>query len=167
MTIHQENVGAKKDSGVVGFAEHPHAQYLVFPKSLRRFDGRRVIGIKYELLAKGSRPGVKPPREEEREPAWQRMAKKPARNMREQSAKRATVIPFTTESKAHAPEPVEKARFSENVRKVETSPSRDASPKIDRAVIAEIKKAIKELRAGKAVPAYERLERIVAQAEST
>src|SRR5688572_25315198 len=55
MTIHQENVGAKKDHGTVGFLEEPQAQYLIFPKTLRAFSERKVIGINYELLAKSSR----------------------------------------------------------------------------------------------------------------
>ena len=37
LTIHQENVGTKKDYGMVGFHQEPNAQYLVFPKSLKAF----------------------------------------------------------------------------------------------------------------------------------
>ena len=51
LTIHQENVGTKKDYGMVGFHEEPTAQFLVFPKSLKAYVDRRVVGINYDLLA--------------------------------------------------------------------------------------------------------------------
>jgi hypothetical protein len=60
LTIHQENVGTKKDYGMVGFHEESNAQFLIFTKSLKTFADRRVIGINYDLLAKDSR-AVKPP----------------------------------------------------------------------------------------------------------
>lgn len=50
MTVVQETVGTKKDFGVVGFHRVEHASYWIFPKSLREFEGKRVIGIKYDLL---------------------------------------------------------------------------------------------------------------------
>src|SRR5439155_22235201 len=51
MTIKQEPVGTKKDVGIIGFVETKSASYLIFPKSLRAYEGRRVVGIKYDLLA--------------------------------------------------------------------------------------------------------------------
>lgn len=51
MTVHQHLRGSKKDFATVGLEPAPEAQYLVFPKSLRTFNGRRVVGIRYELLA--------------------------------------------------------------------------------------------------------------------
>ena len=36
--------------GEVGFKERKGASYLLFPKSLKRFENRRVIGIKWELV---------------------------------------------------------------------------------------------------------------------
>ena len=50
MTVIQETVGSHKDFGVVGFQPVEHASYWVSPKSLGKFGGKRVIGIKYELL---------------------------------------------------------------------------------------------------------------------
>jgi hypothetical protein len=35
--------------GMVGFKERKGASYLVFPKSLKRFENMRVVGIKWEL----------------------------------------------------------------------------------------------------------------------
>lgn len=52
MTVHQVLRGAGKDFGTVGiFKGERSVQLLVFPKSLRRFEDRRVIGIDYALLA--------------------------------------------------------------------------------------------------------------------
>jgi hypothetical protein len=36
--------------GEVGFHEHKGAQYLEFPKSLRRFAEKRIVGIRWELV---------------------------------------------------------------------------------------------------------------------
>lgn len=50
MTIKQENVGAKKDFGIVGFIEEKNVSYLIFPKTLRAFENHRIVGIKYNLV---------------------------------------------------------------------------------------------------------------------
>jgi hypothetical protein len=50
MTIHHETVGTAKDLGTVGHTEDAKSLLLVFPKSVKRFEGKRVVGIKYELL---------------------------------------------------------------------------------------------------------------------
>jgi hypothetical protein len=36
--------------GLVGFKERKGASHLVFPKSLKRFENKRIIGIKWELV---------------------------------------------------------------------------------------------------------------------
>jgi hypothetical protein len=51
LTVHRRLRGAKKDFGVVGLEPARNAQFLVFPKSLRSFADRRVVGIDYDLLA--------------------------------------------------------------------------------------------------------------------
>lgn len=48
MTIQQNDHDA--EFGVIDFCEHKGATYLVFPKSLKRFAEKRVIGIKWELV---------------------------------------------------------------------------------------------------------------------
>jgi hypothetical protein len=50
MTVVQEGAGSKADRGEVGFEPGPGRQFLVFPKSLRAFAGRAIVGIKYNLL---------------------------------------------------------------------------------------------------------------------
>jgi hypothetical protein len=37
------------DFGSVGFHKRKGARYLVFPKSLKRFENERIVGIKWDL----------------------------------------------------------------------------------------------------------------------
>src|SRR5437867_10701203 len=55
MTIRQERIGTKKDFGIVGFKPGPPSAFLIFPKRLDQFADKRIVGIKYELLA-GAEP---------------------------------------------------------------------------------------------------------------
>jgi hypothetical protein len=41
---------SETDFGIIGFKERKGARYLVFPKSLKRFAGKRVIGINWALV---------------------------------------------------------------------------------------------------------------------
>lgn len=50
MTLHQRSATTRTDYGMVGFEKNVPGQILIFPKSLRRFVGKRVIGVKYDLL---------------------------------------------------------------------------------------------------------------------
>jgi hypothetical protein len=50
MTIQQSGTGA--EFGCVGFVEGKGAIYLEFPKSLKRFEDKRIVGIKWELVKK-------------------------------------------------------------------------------------------------------------------
>jgi hypothetical protein len=43
MTVQKSESG--KDFGIIGFKERKGARYLVFPKSLKQFADKRVIGI--------------------------------------------------------------------------------------------------------------------------
>ena len=48
MTILQSEAGS--DFGLVGFKEKKGARYLAFPKSLKRFTDRRIVGINWDLV---------------------------------------------------------------------------------------------------------------------
>jgi hypothetical protein len=48
MTILKSESGI--DFGIVGFKESREARYLVFPKSLKRFAEKRIIGIDWALV---------------------------------------------------------------------------------------------------------------------
>lgn len=50
MTVHHETVGNAKDYGTVGYTKDKQALFFVFPKSVKRFEGRRIVGINYELV---------------------------------------------------------------------------------------------------------------------
>jgi hypothetical protein len=48
MAIQQSESGT--DFGMVEFSEGKGARYLAFPKSLKSFEGQRVVGINWELV---------------------------------------------------------------------------------------------------------------------
>jgi hypothetical protein len=48
MTIRLSEAGT--DFGVVGFGEGKTSRYLAFPKSLKRFEGERIVGIDWTLV---------------------------------------------------------------------------------------------------------------------
>ncbi len=48
MTIQSSEAGT--DFGEVDFRERRGARYLAFPKSLKRFAGKRIIGINWDLV---------------------------------------------------------------------------------------------------------------------
>lgn len=56
MTLLSETHGSKNDYGEVGFREKAHGQFLIFPRSLKPFEGMRVVGIKYSLLKGAEEP---------------------------------------------------------------------------------------------------------------
>jgi hypothetical protein len=51
MTVHHETAGNARDYGTVGYTKDKHALLFLFPKSVKRFVGRRIVGIKYDLVA--------------------------------------------------------------------------------------------------------------------
>jgi hypothetical protein len=48
MTVQKTESGT--DFGMVGFKERKGASYLVFPKSLKRFADKRIVGIDWALM---------------------------------------------------------------------------------------------------------------------
>jgi len=49
MTIQKSDTGS--EFGIVGFKEQKGgASYLVFPKSLKRFENKRIVGINWDLV---------------------------------------------------------------------------------------------------------------------
>ena len=49
MTVQKTDSGT--DFGVVGFKERRGASYLIFPKSIKRFADRRIIGIDWASVS--------------------------------------------------------------------------------------------------------------------
>jgi hypothetical protein len=50
MTMMPQIVGTKAAQGEIGLVKEKNNIYLVFPKSLKRFEGKRVVGIKFDLI---------------------------------------------------------------------------------------------------------------------
>ena len=48
MTILKSDSGT--DFGIVGFKESKEARYLIFPKSLKRFSEKRIVGIDWDVI---------------------------------------------------------------------------------------------------------------------
>jgi len=48
MTIQKS--GAGSEFGIVGFKGQKGASYLIFPKSLKRFENERIVGINWDLV---------------------------------------------------------------------------------------------------------------------
>ena len=48
MTVQKSESGT--EFGIVGFKDRKGASYLVFPKSLKRFENKRIVGINWELI---------------------------------------------------------------------------------------------------------------------
>lgn len=135
MTLHQELHGGKKDFGSVGFLKDRHAQVLVFPKSLRRFSGRKVIAIDYSLIVDG-----------QLSLAVDSMVKKA-------KAPLQVAVPAS---------PLRKPDLKVTAPPVSRSPKTGSSPPANmKKLLAEVKRAVTELAAGKSVPAYERLKRLL------
>ena len=85
MTLYQQS--GTTDHGIVGFEQGRSRQFLVFPKSLKPFDGQRIVGIKYELLEDAPVPkketsnkeSVKPTDDEKSKPALARKSSEPSK----------------------------------------------------------------------------------------
>jgi hypothetical protein len=48
MTVQASDSGT--EFGTVGFNQSKGARYLAFPKSLKRFEAKRIVGIKWDLV---------------------------------------------------------------------------------------------------------------------
>lgn len=61
LTIQQNPAGQTKDFGIVGFHKDGNVSYLLFPKPLTEFEGRKIVGIAYDAIHTPPRgPVVKP-----------------------------------------------------------------------------------------------------------
>ncbi len=78
LTVHQQNVGERKDVGKVGCESEGPVQVLVFERSLEEFEGMRVVEIDYDLLEEERRVPI--PRT--RSPGRNRISKAPRFSVR-------------------------------------------------------------------------------------
>ncbi|MES2572310.1 MAG: hypothetical protein V4710_19925 [Verrucomicrobiota bacterium] len=137
MSVHQEVVGSRKDYGEVGLASGKHHGLLLFPRSLKAFEGCRVVGLKYDLLA-SAEPAKSPA--PAKEPRKQRPAKKAP-------PPRLELIAFEPPVKQPAKPKAPKS-----------SSQRNTDQALESLSLA-VRRAMKELQAGKTVAAYQTLEK--------
>jgi hypothetical protein len=187
MTLHQDNLGNKKDFGEVGYTEGEKGSLLVFPKSLKSFEGLRVIGIDYELMAEPPTPKpAPPPRPAKSKPK----AKPPEPKLTPTLPRAAAAKPSPPVSQPPKPEPpapvvapppvpipkpkIEPLRIfrpeDEKPPRVGAAPKhepeRPKAPETDaqpdlKQLKQEIAKAMKKLEQGNQVAAYQILEKAI------
>lgn len=148
MTVHIHTVGSKKDYGEVGLVKNGQHMLLVFPKGLGAFEGRRVVGIDYDLLKEAAVRAVKKAKPaKEREPSVKSKAADSEKVLRL----------FRSEEEDQRETPTKKAK----PRAAKTPTSRPQPvPSAEAAMLRrQIKKAMKELQSGKAVMACHTLEK--------
>jgi hypothetical protein len=143
MTVHT-GTGAQTDFGAIGYAGDPQAQILIFPRSLKAFGGRKVVGIKYDLLHAEEESHPKQPVQ-----ARKASAKKPDKKA-EASGKR-------TARKSKPSAPVEKNVAQGKVLKF-PAPEEEGSDE-DSELKAAMRRALKALEEGKQVSAFHILQR--------
>jgi hypothetical protein len=137
MSIHQETVGTRKDYGEIGFTGGSQGQLLIFPTSLKAFVGKKVVGIQYELLA--NEPAA--------EPEEHRRASKAEAALKKQRPQKIVRFP---KPELAAPQP-----------SAGTPPAPTRQPESDRErILRGVRKAMQQLQDGKAVAAYQTLEKL-------
>jgi|HubBroStandDraft_6_1064221.scaffolds.fasta_scaffold60903_3 hypothetical protein len=176
MTLYQQS--GSTDHGIVGFEQGRSRQFLVFPKSLKPFNGQRIVGIKYELLEDAPVPEketakkepVKPVEEAGPKPAPARKTSEPSKQADRQVP---TVVPKAATAKQKDPAGKEsedqestKAAPEDNVVKFQ-KPEPAEPPAAERDDIKELKQRVREamdaLEAGKQVVAFNLLKSILDQ----
>jgi hypothetical protein len=175
MTLRQDNAGSKVDRGEIGFEEGPERQYLIFPRSLQRFTGQKVVGIKYDLITEPeiSKSQLAPPAREKK-----KRHLKPARSKPVARAL-ATALSSGGEESGHAPAGGERSdnragavpmshkqrqAAKPQIRRKREGTSKDIRQAAQRDEITAIKKlvlkAMSDLEKGKAVAAFNVLKQI-------
>jgi hypothetical protein len=183
MTVHQADIGSTADHGAVGFEPGTGRQFLLFPKSVRKFAGTRIVGIKYDLLATPVVPKsqrirlLPPPKRRKADPQltqtlaerFAEIAGKPVpKPLREKTkpAKRiaprpaplpkAPKAPSSKSSSATKPKPA-----TPTPKKAEPQKAKPSTPPEMLAVHRTIRRALKLLEDGKTVAAFNLLKGLV------
>lgn len=161
MTVFQGAVGNKMDRGEIGFELGRARQFLVFPKSLKKFKGKSVVGIKYDLIHSRDLPN----------PERAAPVQAPKRqNTKKQLQKRAPKKPASEKKIARKQEPktlrkVVRAPAHKKDTNIVPFPARetsrdDASEEVT-SLKNQVRRAMKSLEGGKQVAAFNLLKRIV------
>ena len=154
LTVHQETVGTSSDFATVGITEERPGMLLIFPSSLKEFRDRRVIGIKYELLADAEQSA-------DQEPKPMRAAAKPKLKEEPRPAppreKKLLKFPQQTQEPPTPP----RAKPEKELTKAPPPPPQAAQREEQvPAIRKQLRQALKLLEQGKAVAAYQLLEKL-------
>jgi hypothetical protein len=157
-----DHAGGKTDHGIVGFdgTAAKGGEVLIFPKSLRRFAGARVVGVKYDLIdqpklaAAGAAVWAPPGRAHPRSKAHAPAARLPVDSSAIDSATNSAPAGAAEASASLRAPPAKPKR-------VRTAEAKSSPAPAAARLIAEIRAALKELERGKTVAAYRRLERAI------
>ena len=157
MTVHQETTGTKADYGTVGYTEDRRGSLLVFPKSIKRFAGQRVIGIKYDELqtvaARETAPAAKdfaPPRKTPSKPKEKKAAP------RKEPAERKVPKPKEKAASSPAPNQIPFPK-PEIVKREKPAPATDPADELQR-LKKIVRKAVDALSQDKPVTAFNLLQ---------
>ncbi len=154
MTIRQQLRGPHKDAGEVGYFPERNVQLLLFPRSLRRFEGKRIVGINYDLIGNEPTSGGKVTAPDRPKSVRRPVAKPKRVELEPAPTPRASDPPRAVETPVRGRKVVQ---FPQTTKATEPKPKRPLDP----AVARQIQAALRELKAGKAVAAYERLNSLV------
>ncbi|WP_395747414.1 hypothetical protein [Prosthecobacter sp.] len=176
LTLMEATVGTKSDWGETGFHPGIHRQYLLFPKSLKAYSGRAVVGIKYEML--GDEEGAPRKRAHTHKPVAARKTTahaKPQRgHKRPAAAEKQAIALFepaeeeeVTEPKEEEPKKVEpkKEKPRKEKPKKEKVKEEEKPKERDTAEVAglkrQVKRAMQDLEKGRQVAAFNILRKIL------
>lgn len=161
MTVHRAR--GKAEVGTIGFqpTAGKNEQYLIFPKSLRRFEGARVVGVKFDLIDQPKLAAVDTH-------AW--IASRPTGSKKKPSLPAPITFPRTLSTvempAAHegitaAPAPRRPPKVAKRTAAAPANekPGKIPVPQPETALAREVRAALEELERGKTVAAYRRLER--------
>jgi hypothetical protein len=168
MTVYQGSGTTKTDYGTIGFEEGPSRQFLLFPKSLKPFADKRVIGIKYDLLDsvaalkedQGSKPIANRPAKAAADKTPDRTRDKAPKVAGEPDARKK---PRTPRVAAQRAEDVEKAPPDKLAEFPKPGTSQKVSHHSDELeqLKGRVREAMDLLEQGKQVTAFNLLKRIV------
>jgi hypothetical protein len=136
MTVHQSRGAA--DYGTIGFEKRTSGQILVFPRSLKSFEGAKIVGVNYELLKDAS------PSRKRRSHAPKSVTKTPPLKMRKASISKEAEPPPS--KVVHFPKP---------------EPDHDDEDQEIADLKSGIRHAMQMLEQGKQVAAFNLLKRLV------
>jgi hypothetical protein len=169
----------KADVGTIGFdkARAKNGQVLIFPKSLRAFEGAHVVGIKFGAVDQPSLVAGEADEPKPSHPAHPRAGTGTASHGKHEPAPHVPSGDDTARERRRPPgrrrtESSERGissdsrkertgrQHSHGARSEKARPSLSHS-KAESALVREVKAALAELKAGNTVAAYERLRRAI------